>query len=42
LYEVHAEEDQPVNFAMGLGVAVGAMLIAAAMLFLFRRFANKS
>jgi uncharacterized surface anchored protein len=42
LYEVPAEEDQPVNFAMGLGVAVGAMLIAAAMLFLFRRFANKS
>lgn len=42
LYEVPAEEDQPVNFGLGLGVAVGAVVVAGAMLFIFRRFAKKS
>ncbi len=43
LYEVPAEEAQPANgVAIGVGVLVGAVVVAGAMFFVFRRFAKKS
>ncbi len=39
LYEVPAEEEQPANgLAIGVGVLVGAVVVAGAMFFVFRRF----
>jgi len=43
LYEVPAEEEQPTNgVAIGVGVLVGALVVAGAMFFVFRRFSKKS
>jgi methionine-rich copper-binding protein CopC len=43
LYEVPAEEAQPANgVGIGVGVLVGAVVVAGAMFFVFRRFAKKS
>ena len=39
LYEVPAEEDQPANgLVIGVSVMVGAVVVAGAMFFVFRRF----
>lgn len=39
LYEVPAEEEQPANgVAIGVGVLAGAVVVAGAMFFVFRRF----
>jgi methionine-rich copper-binding protein CopC len=39
LYEAPAEEEQPANgLAIGVGVLVGAVVVAGAMFFVFRRF----
>lgn len=43
LYEVPVEEEQPANgVAIGVGVLVGAVVVAGAMFFVFRRFSKKS
>jgi hypothetical protein len=42
LYEVETEEAPANGLVIGISVAVGAIVVGAAMFFMFRRFAKKS